>query len=257
MTLKSSLPARLSRGECILGATLLIPSPHLVEMVGHAGFDCLMIDQEHAPASIETVEGLVRAADAVRLPALVRVPRNAPEAIMGVLDLGACGVVVPHVETEEAALAAVRATRFPPEGIRGLCPSVRGAEYGGTTWATYSANVLDQTAVIPIIEDREGVRSIDRILAVEGLTAVLIGTVDLAASLGVPGQVTHETVCHAAETVLESARTRGIPVGMVVYDGRELKTVDTWLKNGVRLFLLSLTGSIVRMLREVRSLISP
>lgn len=255
MTLRSSLCTRLSRGEHILGATVLIPSPHLVELLGHAQFDCVMVDQEHAPVSIETVETLVRAADAVHLPALVRVPRNDPEAIMGVLDLGASGVVVPHVETEEAALAAVRATRFPPQGIRGACPNVRAAGYGGMAWSTYSAEARGHTAVIPIIEGPQAVRNIDRILAVEGVTAVLLGPVDLAASLGVLGQTNHATVRRALESVLSCARARRVPVAIVLYDWQELETLERWATDGVQVFLLSLTGSIFRMLRKARALV--
>lgn len=249
-----SLPARLSRGECLLGATLLIPSPQLAEMVGHAGFDCLMIDQEHTQVSGETLETLVRAADAVNLPAIVRVPQNTPESIRTALDLGATGIVVPHVATHEAARMAVQATRYPPEGIRGVCPNVRAAAYGGVAWSTYHAALPGQTAVIPIIEDPLGVRNIDEILQVEGLTAVLLGSVDLAAALGVPGEIEHPLVRQAMETVADRARAHGLPIAMVVYDWREFGGLETWVKDGVRLFLLSLTGSIVRMLREARSL---
>jgi len=251
-----SLRAKLSREIC-LGATLLVPSPHLVEMLGGARFDCVMIDQEHAAASIETVEQLLRAADAVRLPALVRVARATPEAMMSVLDLGACGVVVPHIDSPEAAIAAVEATQFPPRGRRGVCPSIRATRYGAIKWSHYAATVEWETMVIPIVESPEAVSRIDDILAVPGLSALLLGPVDLAAALGVPGQTNHKEVSEALARVVKSARAHDLPVAMVIYDWRELENLDSWILDGVKLFLLSITGSISRMLQEARRLVTP
>jgi 2-keto-3-deoxy-L-rhamnonate aldolase RhmA len=251
-----SLRTKLSREVC-LGATLLVPSPHLVEMLGGARFDCVMIDQEHAAASIETVEHLLRSADAVRLPALVRVPQATPQAMMAVLDLGACGVVVPHIDSAEAAIAAVQATRFPPRGRRGVCPSIRATRYGAIRWSDYAGTVERDTMVIPIVESPEAVSRIDEILAVPGVSALLLGPVDLAAALGVPGQTDHRDVSEALRIVVKSARAHDVPAAMVIYDWRDLGNLDSWILDGVRLFLLSMTGSISRMLQEARLLVAP
>jgi 2-keto-3-deoxy-L-rhamnonate aldolase RhmA len=153
-------------------------------------------------------------------------------------------------------MAAVEATRFPPKGRRGVCPSIRATRYGTTTWSDYAAAVERDTMVIPIIESPEAVARIDEVLAVPGLSALLLGPVDLAAALGVPGQPDHSDVTQALKIVLKSARGHDLPAAMVVYDWRDLGHIDQWVLDGVKLFLLSLTGSISRMLQEAHLLVA-
>ena len=113
----------------LIGTFAAIPHPVAIEVTAASGVDFLCIDWEHSQISRERIEDLIRAADVHRVPAMVRVPGHAAEDIATVLDAGAAGVLVPRVSTAEQARAAVKATRYPPIGARGVGPG-RAAAYG-------------------------------------------------------------------------------------------------------------------------------
>src|SRR5690606_21419726 len=124
MPVRNLKPA-LREGTVLVGTWVNTPTPSEVEIIGYAGFDFVMLDTEHSSYGIEAGEGLIRAADAARIPALMRVAENKPSAIGKALDYGAQGIVVPHIGTAEEARQAVRGARFAPAGVRGAAPSVR------------------------------------------------------------------------------------------------------------------------------------
>ena len=124
------LKARIAARVPLYGAFVPMPSPAVVEMCAHAGFDFVILDREHGAAGTETIEHHVRAADAAGIPSIVRVPGRAPEHALHALDAGANGILMPHVIVPEDASAAVGAAHFPPRGIRGMSTSTRAAATG-------------------------------------------------------------------------------------------------------------------------------
>jgi 4-hydroxy-2-oxoheptanedioate aldolase len=227
----NNLKRALREGRIVLGPFMKMSSPALVEIMGHAGFDFVIIDTEHAPLNFETVENLIRAADLVDITPIVRVTENNPALILRALDAGALGVEVPHISSKEDATRAVRAAKFTPEGERGVCRFVRAAEYSSMDRYEYFKKANEETMVIIHIEGLKGINNLEDILTVEGLDVIFIGPYDLSQSLGVPGQVDHPLVIEKMKEVIAKARQRAVAVGTFVDDE---KVAEKWINAGVQ-----------------------
>ena len=215
MSVDDLAKAKLKSEQAIIGPLLGFTSPQLVEIAGRAGFDFLFIDCEHGAIGLDECENMVRAADLVELSTIVRVPENSPQQILRYLDLGAHGVQVPHVTTKDDALRAVDATKYAPQGSRGMGGG-RAADYGlgRYTGEAYLKFANEQTWVSAMIEDQEGIRNLDQILTVEGLDIIAIGPNDLAASLGHPGNSDHPDVQRTIDEIVAQTRAAGKAVGV-------------------------------------------
>lgn len=200
-------------GERALGLVVQTGSAEVVEMAGASGVDFIVIDAEHGSMGFERIVEMLRAADAVDLTALVRVPDHTPHHIMRMLDAGALGVVVPNVRTRTDAEAAVAAARYrlPGQaGQRGSCPSTRANWHLAQDWDAFAHCSNAQTLVWVLIEDGEGVANIDAIASVPGLSAIVPGPFDLSQALGLGGQTEHPEVLAALSIVADAARRHGV-----------------------------------------------
>lgn len=204
------LKRALAAGKTVFGLLNSIPSPLLVEMIGYAGFDFVILDMEHVCLNPETLENMVRAAECAGVSSLVRVPSAAPDVILRALDCGAQGIVVPHVRTAAEAAQAVSASRYAPLGTRGISGG-RTTGFGTLDLPTYFARANSEIMVVAMIEDREGVNNLEAILSVTGIDMVLEGAIDLSQSYGVPGQAQHPIVQDAIEKIAANCRRHGIP----------------------------------------------
>lgn len=189
-----------------LGTFVKTPSVHVVEILGLSGLDFGLIDAEHGPFDRATTDLLMVAGRAAGLPLLVRTPNKAPDSLLWALDLGAAGVVVPHVDTEAQARAVVAACRY-RGGERGFSNSPRFGRYGATTMAEAIA-IGDRVEVHCQIESQEAVANAAAIAAVEGVTSLVIGRADLALSMGLD-RADHPDVLSATETAIRAARAAG------------------------------------------------
>jgi 4-hydroxy-2-oxoheptanedioate aldolase len=162
-----SLKSRIMRKEPVLGTFCGIVNASAVELTGTCGFDFLCIDAEHSPIDRGAAEHLIRAADVSRVPAIVRVPGLNAEAIASVLDSGAKGVLVPRVGTAEQAIAAVKATRYPPYGERGVGPG-RAAAYGSGI-VEYLAKANDEIVLASRSKPQKACRTSSPLLPWKGL----------------------------------------------------------------------------------------
>jgi len=236
-----SLRARLDAGEPLRALLVKMPAPGEVELAGHAGFDVVILDTEHGPASGSLLEHHLRAADAARVPALVRVPGSpTPQppdsaAIQAALDAGAQGVVVPHVSSPETAQAVAAAARYPPRGTRGFALTTRAGRYATTALNAHLAGADARTLVLVQIEDREAVGRAHEILSVDGIDGVLIGTGDLSLSLGHPGESGHPAVGAAVDEILHAAAAAGRHAAMVLGDPAQIAGAES---RGVTLSVL-------------------
>lgn len=234
MLRRNSLKAALGAGRPVFGLINSVPAPLLVEMLGYAGYDFVVLDLEHVGVNPETLENLVRAAECAGVTPLVRVPSARPELIMRVLDCGAQGVVVPHVGSAEEASIAVAASRYHPCGSRGIAGG-RTTGFGTLGLQDYFALANSETLVAVMIEDRRGVVGVDAILSVAGIDLVIEGAVDLSQSCGVPGQAQHPEVQGAISHVAERCRAAGTPFCAIP---RAEGQLEAWLRRGVRAFLV-------------------
>ena len=181
MDFKSRL---LSGKQPLLGSFLGIPSPPLVEMLGNAGYDFIILDTEHGAFGAERIEECLRAATAVNVSCIIRTAALEAMLVQSALDLGADGVQVPQVETAEQAQMVVRFSHFPPVGERGYGSTTRAAGYGFRARPLVMEKARHELLVNIQIESKAGVENLDTILETEGIDVVFIGTSDLSISYG-------------------------------------------------------------------------
>ena len=179
-----TLRTRLHTGAPLIASFVETPHRAVAQVMGAIGYDVLIPDGEHAAFSPRDIEEVIVGADLAGIPSLVRVPSTAPSTIGHALDSGAAGVLVPLVNTAEAAHTAAQLSRYPPEGRRGAGPG-RATLYGLQREEAI-ANARAETVVAIQIETGTAVENLDAILQVEGVDLVFVGPNDLSHSLGRP-----------------------------------------------------------------------
>ena len=201
---------KLLAGQPAFGVSVMIPSPHVVDMVGRLGFDWVLIDCEHGSISLESVELMAMAAESAGVTPIARPPVNSFEAIGQLMDRGVMGVQVPHVNTADDARRAVEAVRYHPEGQRGLAAGVRSAAYGyGMSMADYAEVSNRETLVCVQLEEGEAILNVNEIVEVEGVDVFFVGPSDLSQSLGYPGQPDTPVVREAMDRAFDTVDTAG------------------------------------------------
>jgi 2-keto-3-deoxy-L-rhamnonate aldolase RhmA len=220
---------KIARGEPALGCSVMFPSPQVVEMLGFAGFDWVLIDCEHGSIGLADVELMAMACDAVGITPIARPKSNTASDIQSVMDRGVMGVQVPHVNTADDARRAVAAVKFGPGAGRGLAAGTRPDSWGlGARMPDFTQAANAQSLVCVQLEHEEAIRNIDRILAVEGIDVFFIGPSDLSQSMGFPGDPKAPPVAKAIEgalaAIVAAGRVPGMPatadnVGDVVAKG--------------------------------------
>jgi 2-dehydro-3-deoxyglucarate aldolase len=211
--LPNSFRAAVRRGERLIGCWASLASPITTELLGTVGFDWLLLDAEHAPNDELTLIPQLMALKDSRSAPVVRPPANDSVIIKRMLDAGFFNFLIPFVDSADDARRAVAATRYPPQGIRGVSVGQRGNRYGTVT--DYLQVVNDNICVIVQIESRAAVQAIDEILAVDGVDAVFIGPSDLAAGYGHLGNAAHADVQQAIAHVFERAKAAGKASGIL------------------------------------------
>lgn len=214
---QNRLKLRLAAGETVFGCWLGMADPYAAEMAATAGFDWLLIDGEHAPNDLRsTLEQLQVIEPSPSLP-VVRLRDDDPARIKQVLDAGAQSLLIPMIETAEQAERALRATRYPPHGIRGVGSSLaRASRFSAIPDYLTTAN--DQICLILQVESRAGLAALDDILAIPEIDCVFIGPADLAADMGHLGNAGHPEVRTAVLEALARIAASGKAAGMLSTD---------------------------------------
>jgi 4-hydroxy-2-oxoheptanedioate aldolase len=210
----NTLKARLEAGESVYGAWVGSGSPDNAEILGHAGFDFLVVDQEHGSGEMADAVAMLRAAESSGTPCVVRAPWNDPVWLKRILDAGAQAVMIPSVETAALAAAAVRSCRYPPQGTRGYAAGVvRASTFGLEPGYLHKAN--ESLLTVVQIESAAAVGQAAEICAVEGVDVVFIGVNDLAGSIGRLEQLDHPDVRALVGRAEEVILASGKPMGTV------------------------------------------
>lgn len=204
----------------LVGTFIKTASHQVPEIIGAAGLDFAIIDAEHAPFDPLTLDRMVTAARGAALPCLVRVPELAPAPIGQMLDLGAAGIVVPHVASAEAATAALTAAKYSGRK-RGFSPSTRAGRYGAIDAAAYREAADRGSSVWCQIEDAAALAELDAIASVDQIDCLFLGRADLALSLGVDSQRDPKVVA-AVKATAEAGRRHGRTVGIYIGDTAEI-----------------------------------
>jgi 2-keto-3-deoxy-L-rhamnonate aldolase RhmA len=206
---------KILRGEPALGCSVMFPSPQVVEMLGFAGFDWVLIDCEHGSIGPADIELMAMACDAVGITPIARPRTNSASDIQSVMDRGVMGVQVPHVNTAEDARRAVAAVKFGPGAARGLAAGTRPDSWGlGARMPDFAARANAQSLVCVQLEHESALRNLDAILAVDGIDVFFIGPSDLSQSMGFPGDPKAPPVAEAIDRALAAIRAAGRTPGM-------------------------------------------
>ncbi|WP_435743341.1 HpcH/HpaI aldolase family protein [Microbacterium sp. PMB16] len=206
-----------SADRALIGMWACSGSTLVTEVAAGSGLDWLLIDMEHSANTLESVLLQLQVVAAYPIVPVVRVPSNDAVSIKQVLDLGAQNLIVPMVSSADEARAAVAATRYPPEGVRGVGSALaRSARWNRVD--RYLQESARHTSLTVQIETAAGVAAAAEIAAVEGIDAIFVGPSDLSASMGLLGQQTHSDVVAAVETVFAAVKDAGKPVGVNAFD---------------------------------------
>ena len=185
---------------------------------------------EHGPISFESAQNLIRATELHGMSPIIRTTDASDENILRALDLGAHGVEVPQVNSKASAQSVVSASKYFPEGTRGVCRYTRAAEYTHIDKATHFKLSNERTMVLVHIEGLEGINNLDEILEVKGLDVIFLGPYDLSQSCGVPGDVTNPIVVEKMQEAVKKASAKGVKVGTFVESPENAKF---WRNQGV------------------------
>lgn len=246
--------AKTRSGQICIGTGITCTDPTITEALCSVS-DFVWIDMEHNALSLETVQAHIMATKGSDTTSLVRVRWNDPVLIKPVLDIGADGVIVPLVRTADDVRRAVAACRYPPEGIRGFGPR-RASGYGRLGGPEFCRLANETVIVVVQIEHIEAVQNLDEILAVPGLTSVLVGPNDLAGSMGLMGQPEHPEVLRVMETIVAKTRQTNVFASVAIGGGPE--EFAAWVKRGVQWitiggdigFMLSAANRVAGQVRE-------
>ncbi|MEM9585361.1 MAG: aldolase/citrate lyase family protein [Pseudomonadota bacterium] len=204
----ADLKARMVGGERLVSTFLKTPSVDLIEILAGSGLDFIILDAEHAPYDRMRLDACLAVGRALDFPLLVRVPAGTPDELLKVLDAGAVGVVVPHVDSAQKAQAIARGSRF-GKGGRGYAGSTRWAGFATRTMPQVLAQSVEETIVIAQIEEPEGVEAIDAIAGCDGIDGVFIGPADLSVAMG-QTDLNSAELGAAMKRVGEAAKAHGV-----------------------------------------------
>ncbi|MCC7041978.1 MAG: 4-hydroxy-2-oxo-heptane-1,7-dioate aldolase [Burkholderiales bacterium] len=196
-----------------LGLWCTLPGAYAVEIAAGAGFDWLLLDTEHSPGDPITVLPQLQAIAPYSTSAVVRPASNDPVLIKRFLDVGVQSLLVPYVQTVEEAQRAVLATRYPPHGVRGVSAATRATRFGRVP--RYGQRAHEELCVLVQVETEEALGRLEDIASVEGVDGVFIGPGDLAATMGVVGELDHPRVVAAIEDALQRLAALGKPSGIL------------------------------------------
>jgi 2-keto-3-deoxy-L-rhamnonate aldolase RhmA len=233
---------RLKGREYVLGTFVKTPTTHATEILGAMGFDFVVIDQEHAPIDLGAIDMMVLGARASNIAGIVRVNEPSDGNILSVLDCGASGILVPHVDSVEKAKAVASACRY-RGGRRGFANTTRAGGFGERSFAEHMDASDEQVACIAMIEDLAAIERIDAIAAVPGIDAFFIGRGDLTAAIEAPSMTSPETH-RLVEPIMKAAHKAGMPVIMLSPDRADALAMA---KLGATAFMVSSDHDFLRM----------
>ena len=199
----NKMKAKLSAGQPALGCSVMFPSPQIVEMLGYAGFDWVLLDCEHGSLSLADVELMAMAAEALGMTAIGRPLSNSSIDIQAMMDRGVMGVQVPHINSADDVRRAVSAVKFGPGAARGLASGTRPDRWGlGARMEDFAAAANAQSLLCVQLEHELAIKNADEILAVEGVDVFFVGPSDLSQSMGHPGNPQAPPVAEAISALL-------------------------------------------------------
>lgn len=227
--------------EPLIGLWLGLADSYAAELCATAGFDWLLIDGEHGPNDLRSTLRALQAVAPYPSAPVVRIPQGDPALIKQVLEIGACNLLVPMVESAAQAQGIVRAMRYPPEGSRGVGSGLaRSSRWGG--YPQYLQEANDRVCLLVQVETLAGLEQLEAIAEVDGVDGIFIGPADLAASMGYLGQPGHPTVQVAIAEALTRIQALGKPSGILAVDEA---LAQRYLESGARFVAVGVEATLL------------
>ncbi|MEW6360108.1 MAG: aldolase/citrate lyase family protein [Planctomycetota bacterium] len=234
----------LQEGKTVFGTMVnSFRGTAVVQMAANAGFDFLFIDMEHGDYNTETMADMIRTCRMCDIEPFVRVSDCQYHLMARPLDAGATGLMIPRVDTLAQAKQIIEWVKYPPVGVRGSNMSVGHSDFKRVGVKEFNENQNRELLTIIQIESPIGVRNVDKMAALDGIDAALIGPNDLSVTSGLPGQTDHPKMVKAMEQVVRACEKRGKAAGIHLASAAALKT---WHEKGMRLLTWSGDTAILR-----------
>jgi len=228
--------ARLKKNQLALGIGVrLVRNVDIIKVMKAAGFDWLFLDLEHGGMSIQTACEISVAAQDSGIAPIVRVPYGELAMATRVLDGGALGIVIPHVDTAEEAREIADRLRYPPRGHRSVGGGQAQFDYAPMKLGEMTKRSDDNTLITVMIETPKAVRNAEAIAAVPGIDSLLVGSSDLSMEMGIPGENGHPKIQEAVDKVVAACKKHGKWAGMGGAYSEEL--LQLYIGKGVKLLL--------------------
>ncbi|MDR1933013.1 MAG: hypothetical protein LBQ57_09375 [Spirochaetales bacterium] len=211
-----------AQGEAALGTFVNWNVPDVVEIIALAGFDFVVLDNEHGPLTHSSSQDLIRAAELRGITPIVRIPNTFESTILHTLDVGAHGIQAPQVNDAETAQDIVRRAKYKPAGSRGVA-FPRSADFGMTDLSKYFEYENSQVMIITHCENTACLENLDAICRIPEIDVIFLGPYDMSQSMGITGQVNHPLIQEAAQKVLGAAKKYGKAAGIFAGSGEAAK----------------------------------
>lgn len=218
MTTENRVKAKLKAGGRVFGTWSMLASPAVMNVIGQAGLDFVIIDIEHGPMSFETAENQIYATESAGSTPIIRLGEGSEPSILHALEIGTQALMVSHVSSADEAHRIVRATKYYPDGDRGLSPFTRNHGYSDVNLAAKLRYANEQMFVGVLVEGEEGLRNLEQIAQVPGLDLIYLGVYDISQWMGVPGEVSHPEVVKVVRECVQTIEARGLAAGSVARD---------------------------------------
>ena len=240
---KNALKEKLTQGQKVFGMWSMLPAAGVSSVIAKTGLDFVIIDMEHGPMSFETMEQMVKSIELENCQPIIRVSDKNEATLLRALEIGSQAIMVPHVSTVAEAEAIVRACKYKPEGERGLSPYTRVHDYCHEN-LTESLQFANKNTLIGIlVEGKEGIENLENIAAVPGLDLIYLGIYDISQSVGLAGQLNHETVIEMQKKCAQIIQAHGKAAGSFA---RDIDYVELLYKNGFQFIAYSVDCAILK-----------
>ena len=237
-----TLKDKLKSKQPTIGSWITIPSNAMAEVYALAGFDWLVIDLEHSSISLNMMEDLIRIFQLNNTPALVRITSNNTDQIKRVMDSGADGIIVPMVNKKEDIERAIKSTRYPPYGNRGV--GLARAQGYGKRFKEYFEWQKNNVVVIAQIESIKAMDSLDDIFQVDGLDGFMVGPYDLSCSMNLPGEFQSKDYKDTLNRILLSGKENNCLAGIHIVEPNE-NEIKKAIENDFKMIAYSVDFKII------------
>lgn len=255
--MNNPLKDKIRNKEVALGTFLFSYSPTVMEIMGHAGFDFVIIDTEHGPTGpLDTrmLEQLIRAAEVSGTVPLVRIPERSKIMTQKVLDAGAKGIVVPWIQTKEDAEEAVKDAKYPPRGHRGSCFLTRPTGYSSKFTPDYWEQANDSILVVPLLENQEAVDNVEDILQIDGVDFIFFGGRDYSMSCGF-AEVNNPQTKNARKHLIEKCKEYDVPMANFLYSPFDQSVKESVAQGAQILVAGGDVSLLLQICKELRSVV--